>query len=99
MTDKQQYGVFRLGQIWSVVSSNGRAIGFPTRTRAVVAAHTLASEGMALGGDALVVLQDDLGHLTTVAPVSPVGAHRDEEGRGDPPSRRGRPAAAPPQLR
>ena len=89
MTDKQRYGVFRLGQIWSVVSSTGRAIGFPTRARAVVAAHTLASEDMALGGDAVVVLQDDLGRLTTVAPVSLVDVDRDEEGRGVPLSRWG----------
>jgi hypothetical protein len=82
MADKLRYGVFRLDHIWSVVSGSGRAVGFPTRTRAVAAAHTMAALDLTLGNDAEVVIQDELGHLTNVAPIALAAGLEAEEMRG-----------------
>jgi hypothetical protein len=76
MTDKLRYGVFQLGRIWSVVRSDGRAVGFQTRGRAVSAAHMLAAAEQRQGALAEVVLQDELGSLTSVPPI---GAIEDAE--------------------
>jgi hypothetical protein len=81
MADKLRYGVFRLGQIWSVVSGNGRAVGFPTRMRAVAAAHTMAGLERGLGADVEVVIQDELGQLTNVAPLALAAGLEIEETR------------------
>jgi hypothetical protein len=83
MADKLRYGVFRLGQIWSVVSGSGRSVGFPTRTRAVTAAHTMAALDRTLGNDVEVVIQDELGHLTNVAPIALAAGLEVEEVRGN----------------
>ena len=82
VADKLRYGVFRLGQIWSVVSGSGNVMGFPTRMRAVVAAHTMAALDRTLGKDVEVVIQDELGHLTNVAPIALAGGLEVEEARG-----------------
>jgi hypothetical protein len=60
------YGVFRLGQIWFVVGEDGGKRGFVTRLEAVAAAHHMAAMRRAIGGSAQVVMQDELGLVTTV---------------------------------
>jgi hypothetical protein len=60
------YGVFRLGQIWFVVGEDGGKRGFVTRAEAVTAAHHMAAMRRAIGASVQVVLQDELGLLTTV---------------------------------
>lgn len=60
------YGVFRLGQIWSVVDGDGMKLGFPSRESAVEAAHALVLARQACGEAAEMALQDKLGLLTTV---------------------------------
>jgi hypothetical protein len=69
MSGKRRYGVFRLGQIWSVVAGDGRAVGFATRREAVSAAHALAAAEQKQGSMAEVVLQDELGCLTNVPAI------------------------------
>lgn len=59
-----RYGVFQLGETWSVVSGDGHAVGFPTRGRAVAAARTMASVHQACGTPSEVLVQDDLGRLS-----------------------------------
>jgi hypothetical protein len=81
MTDKLRYGVFRLGRIWSVVRGDGRAVGFPTRGRAVCAAHTLAAAEQSRGAPAEVVLQDEIGCLTNVQPLGLAVDHGPGPGR------------------
>jgi hypothetical protein len=63
----QRYGVFRLGQIWSVVGDRGLSLGFPTRDRALSAAHAMVSFERASGNGAELVVQDELGTITTIA--------------------------------
>ena len=60
------YGVFRLGQIWSVVGDDGTRVGFPSRERAVAAAEAMVSVDLARGRDAQIAMQDEVGLLTTV---------------------------------
>jgi hypothetical protein len=60
------YGVFRLGQIWFVVGEDGGKRGFINRSDAVEAAHAMAGMHRSLGMPAQVVMQDELGLLTTV---------------------------------
>lgn len=68
MSGTVRYGVFRLGQIWSVVRGDGRALGFPTRDRALSAAHSMAVVEQAIGEEAELLVQDELGLLTKVSP-------------------------------
>lgn len=67
--DQLSYGVFRLGQIWSVVGENGAKWGFASRQDAVAAALDLAAAREAGGRKAQVTVQDELGLLTTVRPT------------------------------
>lgn len=62
------YGVFRLGQIWSVVDGDGMKLGFPSRESAVAAAQALVLARQVSGEDAEMALQDELGLLTTIRP-------------------------------
>jgi len=66
--DELTYGVFRLGQIWSVVGGDGVKLGFPSRADALAAAHELVAARQAGGRDAVIAVQDDLGLLTTLRP-------------------------------
>jgi hypothetical protein len=59
------YGVFKLGQIWSVVAGDGTKIGFTSRENALAAAQEMAAS-RAGGEDAEITLQDELGLLTTL---------------------------------
>jgi hypothetical protein len=59
-------GVFRLGQIWSVVGGDGTKRGFTSRDDAVAAAHDMASVWRTHGEDVAIMVQDELGLLTTL---------------------------------
>lgn len=59
------YGVFKLGQTWSVVAGDGTRIGFTSRENALAAAREMAAS-RAGGEDAEIALQDELGLLTTL---------------------------------
>jgi len=80
----ERFGVFRLGQIWSVVQPDGRAVGFEDRRVAVRTAHALAAAAMKRGRQASVIIQDELGKLTTVAPLELVSTTTPP---ADPPTR------------
>jgi hypothetical protein len=41
MEDTLRYGVFQVGQFWSVTGDDGTSVGFPSRGRAMVAAFTM----------------------------------------------------------
>ena len=64
--DQLTYGVFRLGQIWSVVGEGGAKWGFTSREDAVAAALELATARRLGGQEAQVTVQDELGLLTTI---------------------------------
>lgn len=59
--------ILRFG--WSVLQPDGRALGFADRRVAVRTAHGLAAASLRSGGAVSIVFQDELGELTTVAPV------------------------------
>ena len=61
------YGVFRLGQIWFVVGDDGAKRGFTDRVNAVEAAHAMAGVHRSLGMPVQVIMQDELGLMTTVS--------------------------------
>jgi hypothetical protein len=67
--DTATFGVFRLGQIWSVVTGEGMKRGFTSRDAAVVAAQEMAAARAADGQDAEIAIQDELGLLTTLRPT------------------------------
>jgi hypothetical protein len=67
--DQVTYGVFRLGQIWSVVSEDGARLGFVSRERALAAAQALVSNDVAAGRPAQIAVQDEDGLLTTIRPL------------------------------
>lgn len=61
-----QYGVFKLGQIWTVTDNAGRRLGFPTRAAAVAAVRTMAAGHRAARRVVLVSVQSETGALRTV---------------------------------
>jgi hypothetical protein len=65
--DQLTVGVFRLGQIWSVVGGEQLARGFMSREAALDAAHELVAARRA-GQDAQILAQDELGLLTNIRP-------------------------------
>jgi len=60
------YGVFRLGQIWSLVGGDGAKRGFTSREAAVEAAYEMATARRRDGEDVEIMVQDDLGRVTTL---------------------------------
>jgi hypothetical protein len=60
------YGVFRLGQIWTIVCDDDTRMGFPTREEALLAVIAIASIHRAGGSPVKVVVQDRGGRLRTV---------------------------------
>lgn len=58
-----RYGVFNLGQIWTVVTEDGMKIGFPTRELAISAAHDMIDVQRAYGASAELMVQDEKGAL------------------------------------
>lgn len=61
----RRYGVFKLGQIWSVTGDDGSMIGFSTWPGALMAVATLLEEMRSQGRTAEVILQDQAGRLIT----------------------------------
>lgn len=62
------YGVFRLGQFWTVQGVDGSILGFPDREAALAAADLMARAHLACGEAVELVVQDDLGRLRQVSP-------------------------------
>ncbi len=60
-----RYGVFRLGQVWSVLGDDGLSLGFPSRHRALSEALALICGHRACGEMAELVIQDEVGRLFT----------------------------------
>ena len=76
----QRYGVFNLGQIWFVVGDGGGApLGFSDRQRALDAAGLILKAHRACGEAAELLVQDDVGRLSTVVdgPGAPRGLMTD----------------------
>jgi hypothetical protein len=71
MTDIIRYGIFRLGQIWSVVGDDGVTLGFPTRSGALLAAQTMVCAHRAFGLPTEVLVQDEVGRLLVADDVGP----------------------------
>jgi hypothetical protein len=66
-----KYGVFSLGQLWSLHSSAGWVRGYPNRPSALKAAiEALAADD---DQDSELLLQDETGFVA----MAPVGAFRD----------------------
>jgi hypothetical protein len=66
--DTLQYGVFSLGQIWTVVSFDGMKLGFPTRAEALDAARSMIELHQAYGTPAELLVQDELGRVSRIPP-------------------------------
>jgi hypothetical protein len=56
-----RYGVFNLGQIWTVVCDDGQKLGFPSRALAIAAAEDMLALHRSYGSDVEMVVQDELG--------------------------------------
>lgn len=65
-----RYGVFRLGQLWTVISDNGTRLAFLTHEQAVEAARGLISKSEAWGEAAEMYLQDHTGRFTCLGPMA-----------------------------
>lgn len=61
----QRYGVFKLGQIWSLTRDDGSRIGFSSWPAALNAAEGILEEMRSYGRAAEVMLQDPAGRLIT----------------------------------
>jgi len=59
MAQTLRYGVFRLGQIWTVVDDDGRGTGYPDRETALGAARALKAMHRAFGSTVEVLLLKD----------------------------------------
>jgi hypothetical protein len=66
--DVLRYGVFRVGQFWSVTGDDGTSVGFPTRERAMAAALAMVEVHRAFGRGAELIAQDESGQLAAVPP-------------------------------
>lgn len=96
----RRYGVFRLGQIWSVVSDDGTKRGFPTRPHALAAAESMLDEVRAQGAHGEAVIQDEAGRMiTTDTPTRFIGLTSPPSGSAwdqlDRPAATGRPPRNP----
>jgi len=69
-----RYGIFQLGQIWSVVGDNGVTLGFPTREAALVAGETMVATHRQFGDFAELIVQDPAGRLLRVDELDPANA-------------------------
>lgn len=59
-----RYGVFALGQLWTVVGDDGERLAFVTRTQAIEAAEGLVTLQAARGRSAELVVQGEDGFLS-----------------------------------
>lgn len=78
--DAFQYGVFKLGQIWTLADQDGARLGFPSRELAIAALQAVIAVHRACGASVIVTLQDNAGRLRTLSgPVDDLalndGAH------------------------
>jgi hypothetical protein len=72
--DMFQYGVFKLGQIWTVADQGGARLGFPDREQAIAALQTMIAVHRASGSSVAVTLQDNAGRLRTLSnPANDLG--------------------------
>ncbi|CAN7596878.1 hypothetical protein LJR219_004498 [Phenylobacterium sp. LjRoot219] len=100
-----RYGIFKLGQIWTVTDNDGARLGFPSREVAMAAICAIVSIHRACRETVLVTVQDEHGGLRTV--LDPIddyvleGAANDERwdallGAPPPAATLGQPHAAEP---
>jgi hypothetical protein len=61
-----RYGVFRLGQIWTVTGDRGARLGFVSREAALAALATMVAVHRAAREDVTVAVQDERGSLRTL---------------------------------
>ena len=61
----RRYGVFKLGQIWSVIGDDGIMRGFASRPHALAAAEDMLDEVRSYGAASEAVIQDETGRLIT----------------------------------
>jgi hypothetical protein len=71
MSHPVQYGVFKLGQIWRVVSEDRTQFGYTTRVEALEAARAIARAHNTCGVACEVIVQDEVGRLTPLGPEAP----------------------------
>ncbi len=64
-----RYGVFNLGQIWTVVYDDGRTLGFPSRAQAIAAAEQMVNARRDAGIGVELMVQDELGVLRIFPPA------------------------------
>jgi hypothetical protein len=62
-----RYGVFKLGQIWTVTDDEGGRLGFASREIAMAAISGIAAIHRSCRETVLVTIQDEDGGLWTVA--------------------------------
>jgi hypothetical protein len=65
--DAFQYGVFKLGQIWTLADQDGARLGFPSRELAIAALQAVIAVHRACGASVIVTLQDNAGRLRTLS--------------------------------
>src|SRR5690349_7590558 len=64
--DPFRYGVFRLGQIWTLTDQDGAKLGFPERDIALAALQAVVAVHRSAGESVLVTVQDETGRLRTM---------------------------------
>ena len=64
--DVFRYGLFALGQIWTLTDPDGARLGFPSRSIALAALQTVVAAHRASGASVLVTIQDRGGRLRTM---------------------------------
>jgi hypothetical protein len=69
-----RYGVFQLGQIWTVTDDRGARLGFPSREIALAAVSALVAVHQGALETVLVTVQDEAGSLRTI--LNPVDDER-----------------------
>jgi hypothetical protein len=64
--DVFHYGVFTLGQIWTLADQDGARLGFRSRELALAALQTVVAVHRAAGDSIAVTIQDETGRLRTM---------------------------------
>src|SRR5689334_6516810 len=67
-----RYGVFQLGQIWTLTDERGARLGFPSRQIALAAVSAMVAIHQGALETVLVTIQDERGSLRTL--VNPLDA-------------------------
>jgi hypothetical protein len=76
-----RYGVFKLGQIWTVTDDRGARLGFPSREIALAAVTAIVAVHQAALQPVLVTVQDERGALRTI--LNPLDVERLEVANDD----------------